>query len=592
MLTFLRTKLIDWCLSKREKTIGELYTESLPEQVQIPDQNGNLKFIGSGTSPLLVQTPTGWSPIKKILKTIEYQAWELTLENGKSLKCADEHLVITEAGEEKHVYKLTPDDVIQTISGPSKVKTVAKLNFSDNMFDLELDDDDHVYYTNGILSHNTTVVAMYILWLTCFADDKLAVIASKAMNHATEIMSRIKFAYEELPAWLKPGCKYYSRTSIEFDNGSKIKSEATSEKTGRGGSPSFLFIDEIAFINRRIQEEMWASIAPSLSTGGKFVLTSTPNGDSDLFASIWRGANSGQNSFYPVRTYWHEHPERDQKYYDEMKGKLGPVQIRQEVDCEFLSSDALLVDTRKLHSLKTKPPLFENMGFKFWKEVSGANKMYLVGVDPATGTGSDFTAIEVFEFPSLEQVAELRLNTVNIPLIYAKIKWLLKHLRAQDANRNSAEVLWTFERNGIGEALVAMIQNDDGDGIDIDGVDLYNENNGKFGCFTSGSSKLLACMQLKNLIERISNGLVVNSEVLHFELQNYIATGGTYAAKKGSTDDTISATLLVIKLLKRLSEQDEVAQKLVYENVAADSDLDSSLDGDQFGGEPVPFGVL
>jgi hypothetical protein len=179
----------------------------------------------------------------------------------------------------------------------------------------------------------TTVVAMYILWMTCFYDDKTCVIASKAMKHATEIMARIKFAYEELPDWLKPGCKYYSRTSIEFDNGSTINSEATSEKTGRGGSPDFLMVDEIAFLNKRIQTEMWASLAPSLSTGGKFVITSTPNGDSDLFATLWRGAKSAANSFFPVQVMWYQHPDRDDAYYKDMAGKLGPVKVRQELDC-------------------------------------------------------------------------------------------------------------------------------------------------------------------------------------------------------------------------------------------------------------------
>lgn len=104
-------------------------------------------------------------------------------------------------------------------------------------------------------------------------------------------------------------------------------------KTNKVISHNCLFIDEIAFLNRRIQEEMWASIAPSLSTGGKFILTSTPNGDSDLFATLWRGANSGTNSFKPVKALWHQHPDRDEKYYEEMKGKLGPVKVRQELDC-------------------------------------------------------------------------------------------------------------------------------------------------------------------------------------------------------------------------------------------------------------------
>jgi len=438
----------------------------------------------------------------------------------------------------------------------------------------------------------TTVVAAYILWMTCFQKDKLCVIASKAMNHATEIMSRIKFAYEELPLWLKPGCKYYSRTSIEFENGSKIKSEATSEKTGRGGSPSLLFIDEIAFLNKRIQEEMWASIAPSLSTGGKFILTSTPNGDSDLFASIWRAANSNQNSFKPVKALWWQHPDRGEEYYQEMLGKLGPVKTRQELDCEFLSSDALLVDTRKLHQMRAVAPVSENMGFQFWRHsLGGGGKTYLVGVDPATGNGQDFTVIQIVEFPSLEQVGELRLNSVNVPLIYSKIKWLLKFLRKPDAAGRRAEITWSFERNGVGEALVALIQNDDSPdgGIYLDGCDLYNDNPLKLGIYTSGKSKLLSCMQLKTLIEKTHGGIKINSAHLIFELQNFIAKGGSYAARSGATDDTIMAMCVVMQLLNRVAAYDEGARKIVYETVAPDSDLAGD---DPFGDEPAPFTFL
>lgn len=199
----------------------------------------------------------------------------------------------------------------------------------------------------------TTVVSMYILWWTTFHEDIKAVIASKAMNHATEIMSRIKYAYEELPDWIKAGCKFYNRTSIEFDNGSKIKCEATSDKTGRGDSPTIIFLDEIAFISKRIQDELWASLAPALSTGGKFVLTSTPNGDDELYASLWRGAMSGQNSFFPLKVLWHQHPDRGPEYYEEMKGKLGPVKTRQELDC--ITGESLItvrnIETGKIETL-------------------------------------------------------------------------------------------------------------------------------------------------------------------------------------------------------------------------------------------------
>jgi hypothetical protein len=442
----------------------------------------------------------------------------------------------------------------------------------------------------------TTVVAMYILWFSLFQTDKNCVIASKAMNHATEIMSRIKFAYEELPDWLKAGCKFYNRTSIEFDNGSKIKCEATSEKTGRGGSPSILFIDEIAFISRRVQEEMWASITPSLSTGGKFILTSTPNGDTDLFASIWTGANAGTNSFVPIQVMWHQHPERGPEYYEEMLGKLGPVKTRQELDCEFLSSDALLIDSRRIHSLKARHPIREDMGFKFFKELTG-NGTYLVGVDPATGNQQDFTAIEVFEFPSLEQVAELRLNVVNIPLVYSKIKWLLRELR-KPVNGKKADVIWSFERNGIGEAIVALIQNDDSadGGVYLDGVELFSDSPTKLGCFTSGKSKLVSCMQIKQLVERMTGGMTLHSAALLTEFKHYVARGGSFAAKNGSTDDLISACLIVGRLLARLASYDEGARKMVYENVdpsvneySAAGQEDSN---DAFGDEPVPFSIM
>lgn len=439
----------------------------------------------------------------------------------------------------------------------------------------------------------TQTISMYLLWYAMFVKDQTILIASKNNAHAMEIMDRIRFAYEELPHWLKAGCKYYNKHNIEFDNGSRIKSEATTEKTGRGLSISKLYLDELAFINPRIQENMWASLAPTLSTGGSAIISSTPNGDTELFAQLWRGANTEQNSFKPSFFPWNRHPERGEEYLKEMRGQLGPKKFRQEVLCEFISSDAMLIDSIKLAFFKPVQPVFENMGFKFWTDkIGGPNKTYMVGVDPATGNGSDFTSIEVFEFPSLKQVAELRLNTVHVPLIYAKIKWLLKFLRQPDENRKRAEVIWSFERNGIGEALVAMIQNDqDGDGVYLDGTELFNERADRYGVYTTGSSKLVSCMQLKNLIEKIQGGMTIYSEALIFELQNFVAQGGTYAARYGSTDDAIMATLVVMKLLNRLSSYNDDARKLVYEMVQPDAD-NKPEEGDAFGGEPVPFTFL
>lgn len=179
----------------------------------------------------------------------------------------------------------------------------------------------------------TQTISMFLLWFAMFHRDQTILIASKNNAHAMEIGDRIRFAYEELPHWLKAGCKYYNKHSIEFDNGSRIKSEATTEKTGRGLSISKLYLDELAFINPRIQENMWASLAPTLSTGGSAIISSTPNGDTELFAQLWRGANTGANSFKPIFFPWNRHPERGEEYLKEMKGQLGDKKFRQEVLC-------------------------------------------------------------------------------------------------------------------------------------------------------------------------------------------------------------------------------------------------------------------
>lgn len=431
----------------------------------------------------------------------------------------------------------------------------------------------------------TTVAAMYILWFATFHAAKRCVIASKAMAHAVEIQSRVKFAYEELPEWLKCGCTFYNRTSIEFDNKSVIISEATSEKTGRGSSPSIIFLDEIAFISRRIQDEMWGSLTPALSTGGKFVITSTPNGDSDLFASLWRGANSGQNSFKPLQFLWWQHPDRDQSYYDEMAGKLGAIRAKQELDCEFLSSDALLINSMKLNQLRYKEPLWESLGFKFWvpeEELGGRGKIYMVFMDPATGTGNDHTAIEVFDFPGLNQVAEYRTNDVNIPLTYAKLNWILKRL-SQPTQTGRAEVLWSYERNGVGEAIGALYYNDE---KQVEEAELVSDHPTKFGVATTGRQKILSALQLKVLVEKITNNIQINSKDLIFELKHFVSKGGGYEAKTGASDDLVMATIGIMRLLKRLSEYNEKAFSQVNEYVDANASMD---DNDS---APMPFSIV
>ena len=444
----------------------------------------------------------------------------------------------------------------------------------------------------------TLTVAMYLLWYACFVSDATVLIASKNQSHALEIAARVRFAYEQLPNWLKPGMKYYNRHNLEMDNGSRIISEATTEKTGRGLSISKLYLDELAFISPRIQELMWASLAPTLSTGGSAIISSTPNGDTELFATLWRRAMSGKidaagTNFVPFEVHWRDHPERDDSYWETMVNLLGLLKTRQEVGCEFLSSEAMLMSSMKLQQIAASMVHHEDMGFKFWvpdEALGGQGKTYLVSVDPATGNGKDFTVIEVFDFPALNQVAEWRSNDINIPLMYAKLKWILNKLSAA-VDRGRAEVLWTFERNGIGEAICALLFNDE---KQPEHAELYSDTPGKYGVYTTGKTKIVACLQLKTLIERVTSGMKINSETLLFELKNFIAKGGSYEAKSGATDDCVMATVGIARLIRRLAEYNDAAFSHVNEyvdpNTPAYSEEGFTEQGPEWD-EPIPFSV-
>jgi DnaB-like helicase C terminal domain len=101
-----------------------------------------------------IKTDSGWSDISKIGKTIPYEKWILKTENNE-LECADTHIVFNEDMEEVFVKDLKRNDIVFTENGIEKVISVENTKIKENMYDLELKDKKHRYYTNGILSHNS-----------------------------------------------------------------------------------------------------------------------------------------------------------------------------------------------------------------------------------------------------------------------------------------------------------------------------------------------------------------------------------------------------------------------------------------------------
>ena len=190
----------------------------------------------------------------------------------------------------------------------------------------------------------STSAAGYLLWYAMFVPDSTILVAAHKYTGSQEIMQRIRYAYESVPDHIRAGATNYNKGSIEFDNGSRIVSATTTENTGRGMSISLLYADEFAFVRPTIATEFWTSISPTLATGGKAIITSTPNSDEDQFALIWKGANRcedeygnptdvGQNGFKAFRAFWNEHPDRDETWAQQQRAALGVDRFRREMDC-------------------------------------------------------------------------------------------------------------------------------------------------------------------------------------------------------------------------------------------------------------------
>lgn len=113
-----------------------------------------------------ILTDSGYVDVEYLHETIPYQVFELKLDNGYTLKCADDHIVYLYDMSEIFVKDLKTGDIVVTDSGNSVVKSVEDLGYTENMYDFQLSDSsDKRYYTNGILSHNTELAKQLTKYL-------------------------------------------------------------------------------------------------------------------------------------------------------------------------------------------------------------------------------------------------------------------------------------------------------------------------------------------------------------------------------------------------------------------------------------------
>lgn len=323
-----------------------------------------------------------------------------------------------------------------------------------------------------------------------------------------------------------------------------------------------LYLDEFAFVRPSIAKEFWTSISPTLSTGGKCIITSTPNSDEDQFAQIWKDANKkidefgnetavGKNGFSPFKAHWREHPERDDKWAEEERAKIGEERFRREHELEFIIDEETLINSLKLSELEGVEPLYKSGQVRWYKKPKKGN-IYVVALDPSLGTGGDASAIQVYEANTTEQIAEWKHNRTPIP---EQIK-LLAEINKQivEITNEPNNLYYSLENNTIGEAaLISLFEygEENVKGIMIsEPKSMSSGRRYRRGFNTTNKTKLAACSKFKNLLE--SGKLKLYSKTLISELKTFVASGGSYAAKIGETDDLVMSSLLAVRMFQHL----------------------------------------
>lgn len=265
------------------------------------------------------------------------------------------------------------------------------------------------------------------------------------------------------------------------------------------------------------------------------------------------------NSGYAVLTNIKD-PESTEYVYDVIEVEGGHRYYANGIlssNCEFIVAEETLVDSMKLIELEGADPIMK-MGQCRWYKQPQEDMIYVVSLDPCLGTGGDFAAIQVIELPTMIQVAEWQHNTTPIDGQIKMIRDINRYIAESCPRTGSANIYWSVENNTIGEAALITVKNLGEENIPgmflAEPIRKGHSRKFRKGFSTTHRTKISACSRLKYMIE--NNKLKVNSKPLISELKAFVASGISFKAKPGFTDDLVSALLLSMRMAAVLADWD------------------------------------
>jgi len=387
----------------------------------------------------------------------------------------------------------------------------------------------------------STVTAGYIVWMMLFHRDKSILVMATKFATAGNLVKKVKGIMRNIPDWLKISTiDVDNRTSFELSNGSSIKAASTSGDAGRSEALSLLVLDEAAHIEGL--EELWTGLYPTLSTGGRCIALSTPNGVGNWFHKTCADAESGANNFNLTTLMWDVHPDRDEEWYKKETRNMSKRQIAQELQCNFNTSGETVIDPDDMEWLlsQVKEPKYRtgfDRNFWIWEEHDPTCN-YLMVVDVARGDAADYSTFHILKLETLEIVGEYQGKPT--PDMYANM--------LNQVGREYGGCMLVVENNNIGYTVLDKLIEHQYPNLyySIKSTHEYIEqhqaeviNSAVPGFTTSMKTRPLIVAKLE---EFIRNKLIkIYSSRLINEMKTFIWKNGKPQAMKGYHDDLVMA---------------------------------------------------
>lgn len=421
--------------------------------------------------------------------------------------------------------------------------------------------------------------------------ERVLIIANKR-DTAIEMANKIRGFLVQWPEWLNVGFHpdKNSESRFRLNNGCEVKAVATSKDALRGYTPTILVFDEAAYIEAG--EDFWAASMASLSTGGKIILISTPNGHDPIYYGVYDQALRGMNNFHITDLRWFKDPRyakdlvwvkckdivhymlnreqynddevvlrdfdiNDYKSYEEegykpysswfegmaKKFKYDRRKIAQELECDFLGSgDGVISGDVQANIAKNmiQDPKEKYMQGTFWqwKEPIQGHR-YIMGVDVSRGDSEDFSSINIIDFDEGEQVAEYIGKIPPDDLASVAYKWGVLY---------DAYIVVDIT-GGMGVATSRKLQELNYKSIYVEGHNPMNiwEYNKKSvekipGLnFNNKRTQIVASFE-----EQLRKGFIVRSSRLLNELNTFVYINGRPDHMKGAHDDSIMSLSIAL----------------------------------------------